>query len=46
MDPSAKDLVERMLELNPYERINIKDIKKHPYFIGTNFEEVSDPDFK
>lgn len=46
MDPSAKDLVERMLELNPYERINIKEVKKHPYFIGINFEEVSQPDYK
>lgn len=45
MDPSAKNLVERMLELDPYARINIKDVKKHPYFIGIDFEEVSKPDF-
>ena len=29
---SAKDLIKRMLEINPKKRISICDIKKHPWF--------------
>ena len=46
MDPSAKDLVEKMLQTDPSLRIGIKDIKKHPYFIGLDFNLVSMPDYQ
>ena len=29
---SSKDLIKRMLEINPKKRISISDIKKHPWF--------------
>ena len=42
------DLIDKMLALDPKERLgsqNINDLKKHRYFNGINFEEVSSKDF-
>jgi len=38
-----RDLIERMMEPNPYKRITIDGIKKHPWYLGPlpSFEEVS-----
>ena len=46
MDPSAKDLVEKMLQTDPKIRINIKDMKKHPYFSDVDFDLVSLPEYQ
>jgi len=46
MDPTAKDLVEKMLQTDPNIRINIKDMKKHPYFSDVDFELVSLPEYQ
>ena len=46
MDPSAKDLVEKMLQTDPTVRIGIKDMKRHPYFIGLDFNLISMPDYQ
>jgi serine/threonine protein kinase len=46
MDPTAKDLVEKMLQTDPNVRINIKDMKKHPYFSDVDFELVSLPEYQ
>lgn len=46
MDPSAKDLVEKMLQTDPSVRIGIKEIKKHPYFIGLDFNLISMPEYQ
>jgi len=29
-----KDLIERMMHPNPQKRINIKEIKNHPWYLG------------
>ena len=33
MDPSAKDLISKILRLNPSERLPLKDILKHEFFL-------------
>lgn len=36
MSPEAKDLIERLLEVDPSKRLsNLKDAKMHPFFKGT-----------
>lgn len=45
IDAEAKDLVERMLQTDPTERINIKEIKNHAYFKGVDFQKVSHEDY-
>ena len=41
MDDTAKDLVEKMLQIDPHQRISIQEIKKHPYFDNFDFEKIS-----
>ena len=43
--PQARDLIEKMLQINPNDRITIKEIKQHPYFAGFDFEKVSSENF-
>jgi 5'-AMP-activated protein kinase catalytic alpha subunit len=39
-----KDLIRKMLNVNPNERINIPNIKKHPWYkLGANKEDMEDP---
>ena len=45
MDADAKDLVERMLQLKPTDRISITEIKQHPYFKDIDFAKVSEEGF-
>ncbi|KAI8129528.1 hypothetical protein FF38_13560 [Lucilia cuprina] len=37
---AAKDLLEKLLQQAPEERLDYEKIKKHRYFEGTNWEEV------
>ena len=41
MDNLARDLVRNILELDPNLRFEIEDIKKHKFFKGINWEQVS-----
>ena len=41
MDPLARDLVEKMLQTKPEDRITVNDIKSHRYFDGIDFNNVS-----
>ena len=36
---TAKDLIRKMLEVDTQQRINIEDIKKHPWFTAQKFKE-------
>ena len=45
MDESAKDLVEKMLQTDPLQRITIHEIKDHPYFADFDFDKVSQVGF-
>ena len=40
MDESAKDLILKLLEKNPLNRMKITDLKKHPYFNDINFNDI------
>ena len=43
MDKDAKDLIDKLLKINPYERIGFSsynDIKTHPFFGDTDFDKV------
>ena len=35
-----------MLQTDPKIRINIKDMKKHPYFVDVDFDLVSLPEYQ
>ncbi|KIP10032.1 hypothetical protein PHLGIDRAFT_59535, partial [Phlebiopsis gigantea 11061_1 CR5-6] len=34
LDPSAKDLISKMLEKNPIKRITVSEVLKHPFFLS------------
>lgn len=34
LDPSAKDLISKMLEKNPTKRITVSEVLKHPFFLS------------
>lgn len=36
VSPLARDLVAKMLKVNPVERISIQEIKRHPWFVNTD----------
>jgi len=39
-----KDLIRKMLNINPSQRITISDIKKHPWYkLGANKEDLEEP---
>jgi len=38
ISPTCMDLLKRMLEVNPYDRISSKDALKHEYFKEDNNE--------
>ena len=45
------DLINQMIQLDPTKRLghnleSLKNLKKHPFFKGVNFEEVSKDDFR
>lgn len=45
VDPQAKDLVKKFLNLKPEERLgaqSIEQIKRHPYFAGIDWDRVYD----
>lgn len=37
---NAENLIKRLLEYNPKKRMKYKDIIKHPFFEGTNWEKI------
>lgn len=42
-DDSVKSLIDQLTEMNPQNRIGLKDIdaiKNHPYFDGVDFESI------
>lgn len=42
-DETVKDIINRLTEMNPYNRIGLKDIdaiKNHEYFEGIDFETI------
>lgn len=39
VDPEAMDLLERMLKINPQERIRPDDILRHPFLYGWVMED-------
>lgn len=44
MDSNAKDLINKLLKLNPFERLgyaNYGDLKSHPFFEGIDFEKLN-----
>ena len=50
MSPEAEDLIIKMLHVDPKKRLggtleSMAELKKHSFFEGINFEEVSKPDF-
>ena len=50
MSPEAKDLINRLIQLEPFERIgatqeSMKELKAHPFFEDIDFEKVSQPGF-
>ncbi|TMW48619.1 hypothetical protein DOY81_006284 [Sarcophaga bullata] len=40
LSDAAKDLLERLLQQSPAERLDYEQIKQHRFFEGTNWEEV------
>lgn len=41
MDRNAQDLIDKLLEFEPYNRLGYKDynkLKAHPFFEGIDFE--------
>lgn len=34
LSPEFKDLFEKMMNLNPYERLSLNEIKEHPFYTG------------
>jgi serine/threonine protein kinase len=34
MEPACRDLIEKLLVLDPAKRITVKEVKAHPYFAG------------
>jgi len=50
MSPEAEDLIVKMLKVEPKQRLggtleSMSELKKHPFFNGIDFEEVSKPDY-
>lgn len=50
MSPEAEDLIIKMLKVDPKKRLggtleSMAELKKHPFFDGIDFEEVSKPDY-
>ena len=46
MSKEAQDLIDKMIQINPSDRLghNLESIallKQHPFFNGVNFEEIS-----
>lgn len=39
-DELAKDLTERILRLDPKERLTVEQIKSHPFFSGIDFDRI------
>lgn len=39
-DAAAQSLVKSLLQLNPYRRPSIDEIKRHPFFDGVNFDAL------
>lgn len=39
-DPAAQALVKSLLQLNPFRRPSIEEIKRHPFFEGVDFEAL------
>jgi len=51
MSDSAKDMIDKMLQLEPTKRLghdmeSIKELKNHEFFKGINFTEVSLPEYR
>jgi len=40
MTPEAADLIKKLINPNPKERIKIRDIKKHPFFKGFDWQNT------
>jgi len=47
MSPYARDLFDKMVQVDPTKRISVQEIKLHPYFFQNNidFNAVSSKDF-
>jgi len=49
VSPQAKDLLNKLLNKNPKQRIGVKDkseIKRHPFFKGIDWEKLLDREIK
>ena len=44
--PVAKDLMMKMMERNPNKRINIENVKKHPFFKDIDWERLAKRELK
>lgn len=40
LSPSAYDLINKLLQPNPEERLDYLDIRNHAFFEGTNWDDV------
>jgi len=43
-DPLAQDLINKLICLDPFERLSIPDIKSHPFFEGIEWDTLSQQD--
>lgn len=45
MSPDAKDLIDKLVQIDPYSRLGVQDISKlkaHPFFAGINWDSIRD----
>ena len=40
LDANTQDLIRQLLNKNHQKRIQIREVKNHPFFIGINFEDI------